>query len=184
MQLTFIFIGIFGILLLTYLIRILIKSSKNKLVAEFILVSESKEIELNSTGFYSLCFLGAGFVDNQGKFNAELKSENGNLIKLNKTIPNYRFKMNGTLGLEYWHFEIVEGGKYILTFENLNDLIAKHSMLISKRKFQQNINPKNIKILLKETISAKNRLFLIVGLVIGVNALIWGILIGLTNTFE
>ena len=94
MQLTFIFIGIIGILLLIFSIRILIKSSKNKLVAEFTLDSESKEIQLNSTGLYSLCFLGAGFVDNRGKFDAELKAENGNLIKLNKTFPNYRFRKN------------------------------------------------------------------------------------------
>ncbi|MFC0604136.1 hypothetical protein [Winogradskyella pulchriflava] len=152
-------------------------------MTEFTLDSESKEIQLNSTGLYSLSFLGAGFVDNQGKFGAELKSENGKLIKLNKTFPNYRFRKNGTIGLEYWHFEISESGKYILTFENLNDLIAKHSMLISKRMFQKKINPKNLKILLKETISTKNRLFSIVGLVIGVNAVIWGILIGLTNAF-
>ncbi len=183
MQLTFIFIGIIGILLLVYSIRILIKSSKNKLVAEFTLDSESKEIQLNSNVLYSLCFLGAGFIDNQGKFGAELKSESGNLIKLNKTFPNYRFRKNGKLGLEYWHFEIDKSGKYILTFENLNDLIAKHSMLISKRMFQKKINTNNLKILLKETISTKNRLFSIVGLVIGVNALIWGILIGLTNAF-
>lgn len=183
MQLIFIFIGIIGILLLIYSIRILIKSSKNILVAEFTLDSESKEIQLNSTGLYSLCFLGAGFVDNQGKFSAELKAENGNLIKLNKTFPNYRFRQNGTLGLEYWQFEIVKGGKYILTFENLNDLIAKHSMLMSKRMFQKKINPENLKVLLKETISTKNRLFSILGLVIGANALIWGILIGLTNAF-
>ena len=183
MQLTFIFIGIIGILLLIYSIRILIKSSKNKLVAEFTLDSESKEIQLNSTGLYSLCFLGAGFVDNRGKFDAELKAENGNLIKLNKTFPNYRFRKNGKLGLEYWNFEIDKSGKYILTFENLNDLIAKHSMLISKRMFQKEISPNNLKILLKETISTKNRFFSIVGLVIGVNALIWGILIGLTNAF-
>ena len=86
MQLTFIFIGIVGILLLIYSIRILIKSSKNKQVAEFTLDSEIKLIELNSTGLYSLCFLGAGFLDNKGKFSAELKSENGNVIKLNKTF--------------------------------------------------------------------------------------------------
>jgi hypothetical protein len=183
MQLTFIFIGIVGILLLIYSIRILIKSSKNKQVAEFALDSENKIIELNSTGLYSICFLGAGYVDNQGKFRAELKSENGNLIKLNKTFPNYRFRQSGKLGLEYWNFEINKEGKYTLTFKNLTDFIAKESMLISKRMFQKNINPESLKILLKETIPTKNRIFSIIGLVIGVNALIWGILIGLTDVF-
>ncbi|GAK97898.1 hypothetical protein JCM19294_1520 [Nonlabens tegetincola] len=183
MQLTFILIGTIGLLLLIYSIRILIKSRKNKLVAEFTLDSESKEIQLDSNVLYSLSFLGAGFIDDQGKFRAELKSESGNLVKLNKTFPNYRFRKNGKLGLEYWHFSIDNSGKYILTFENLNDLIAKHSMLISKRMFQKEISPNNIKILLKEAVSTKNRLFSIVGLVIGVNALIWGILIGFTNAF-
>ncbi|WP_188655205.1 hypothetical protein [Yeosuana aromativorans] len=184
MQLTFIFIGIIGILLLIYSVRILIKSSKNKQLAEFNLDCETKQIELNSNGLYSLCFLGAGFVGNQGKFKAELKSENGNLIKLNKTFPNYRFRQNGTIGLEYWNFEINKKGKYTLTFKNLTDLIAKKSMLSSKRRFQNNIKTDSIKILLKETIPTKNRIFSIVGLVIGINALIWGILIGLTNAFE
>lgn len=183
MQLTFIFVGIIGILLLIYSIRILIKSSKSKFIAELTLDSESKKIQLNSRGFYSLCFLGAGFIENQGKFGAELKSENGNLVKLNKTFPNYRFRQNGKLGLEYWHFEIDKAGKYILTFENLNDLISKDSMLISKRRFQKNINPENLKILLKETISTRSRFLSIVGFVIGINALIWGVLIGLLNVF-
>ena len=137
MQLIFILIGIIGVLLLFYSIRILIKSSKNKVVTVFNLDSESREIQLNSTGLYSLCFLGAGFVDDQGRLGAELKSENGNLIKIKKTFPNYRFRKNGQLGLEFWHFEIAQSGKYTLTFNNLNDLIAKHSMLISKRIFRK-----------------------------------------------
>ncbi len=131
MQLPFLFIGIIGVLLMIYSVRILIKSSKNKQVAEFNLDSETKLIQLNSTGLYSLCFLGAGFVDNKGKFNAELKSENGDIIKLNKTFPNFPFTQNGERGLEYWKFEISKKGKYILTFKNLTDLIAKESMLIS-----------------------------------------------------
>ena len=49
--------------------------------------------------------------------------------------------------------------------------------------FQKSINPQNLKILLKETISTKIRLFSIIGLVIGVNASIWGILIGSTDLF-
>ncbi len=169
--------------MLIYSIRILIKSIKNKQLAEFNLDSESKIIELNSNGLYSLCFLGAGFIDNQGKFNAELKSENGNLVQLNKTFPNYRFRQNGELGLEYWNFQIDEIGKYILTFKNLTDLIAKKSMLSSKRLFQKNIKSDSLKILLKETMPTKNRFFSIIGLVIGINAVIWGILIGLTNAF-
>ncbi|WP_405292659.1 hypothetical protein [Algibacter sp. Ld11] len=183
MQLTFIFIGIVGILLLIYSIRILIKSSKNKQVAEFALDSEIKLIELNSTGLYSLCFLGARFLDNKGKFSAELKSENGNVIKLNKTFPNFPFTQNGERGLEFWNFEISEKGKYILTFKNLTDLIAKESMLISKRMLQKNIKPESLKILLKETIPTKNKVFSIIGLVLGVNAMIWGVLIGLTDIF-
>lgn len=183
MQLTFIFVGIIGILLLIYSIRILIKSNKNKFIAELTVDYESKKIQLNSRGLYSLCFLGAGFIENKGNFNAELKSENGNLVKLNKTFMNYRFRKNGKLGLEYWHFEIDKEGEYILTFENLNDLIAKHSMLISKRIFQKNINPENLKILLKKTISTKSRFLSIVSLVIGINALIWGVLIGVLNVF-
>ncbi|WP_167597979.1 hypothetical protein [Leeuwenhoekiella sp. ZYFB001] len=183
MQLTFIFIGIIGILLLIYSIRILIKSSKNRQLAEFNLDSQTKQIELKSNGLYSLSFLGVGFIDNQGNFKAELKSENGNLIKLNKTFPNYRFRQNGTIGLEYWSFEINKKGKYTLTFKNLNDLIAKKSMLSSKRMFQNNIKTDPIKIIVKKTTAIETRIFSIIGLVIGINALIWGILIGLTNVF-
>lgn len=164
-------------------IRILFKASKNKHLPEFTLDSDTKLIDLKSNGLYSLCFLGAGFIDNRGKFNAELKSENGNLIKLNKTFPNYRFRHNGELGLEYWNFEINQIGKYSLTFKNLADLIAKKSILSLKKNVSENIKTDSLKILLKETISTKNRIFSIVGLVIGINALIWGILIGLTNVY-
>ena len=77
MQLTFICIGIIGILLLIFSIQILIKSSKNKQIAKFTLDKEPKLIEFNSKGFYALCFLGAGFVENKGNLSAEFISEKG-----------------------------------------------------------------------------------------------------------
>ena len=99
------------------------------------------------------------------------------MIPLHKTLLNYRFKRNGTIGLEYWHFNIEKDGIYNLNFFNINDLIIKDSMLISKRIFQKNRRAEDLKILLKESISIKSRLLAIVCLVIGINALLWGILI-------
>ncbi len=183
MQLAFIGLGIIGILLLVFSIQILIKSGKNKQISEFTLDNETKVIEFNSIGLYSICFLGAGFIENPGKFCGELKSESGNLIQLHQTFPHYRFRKNGKLGLEYWTFEINEKGKYTLTFKYLNELIAKKSMLSSKRIFQKNIQADSLKVILKETIPIKSRIFSIIGLVIGINALIWGIVIGFTEIF-
>ena len=107
MKLTFIFIGLIGIILLVNSIRILINSRKKNKISEFNLDSEEKIVELNSTGLYSICFIGAGFVGNKGSFTAELQSENGSHVELNKTFPNYRFYHNGTLGLEYWNLELL-----------------------------------------------------------------------------
>ncbi len=183
MRLISIIIGITGVVILVYSIWILIKSRNNKLVSQFTLNSKINEIQLHSTGLYSICILGAGFVNDKGKFDVELKSDNGNLIELNKPIFKYRFRKKGILGLEYYQFKINKSGKYFLNFMNQNDLVAKHSMLISKRIFQGRINPNNLKVLVKETISTRDRLISIAGFIIGMNAVIWGILVGFFNLF-
>ncbi|ARN77568.1 hypothetical protein BST97_05950 [Nonlabens spongiae] len=179
-----ILIGITGVIILAYSIWILIKSRNNECVNQFTFNSEINEIQLHSTGLYSICILGASFVNDQGKFDAELKSDSGNLIELNKPIFKYRFRKKGILGLEYYQFEISKSGKYFLSFKNQNELVAKHSMLISKRIFQKRINPNSLKVLVKETISTRDRMISIVGLVIGINAVIWGILAGFLKIFE
>ena len=166
-----------GILLLFYSVRVFVRWSRAKVIAEFMLVSEGKNVFLNSKKRYSLCFLGAGFVSDKGKIIVELKSTEGKLIPLHKTLPNYRFRRNGTIGLEYWYFNIEKDGIYNLNFVNINDLIIKDSMLISKRIFQKNRRAEDLKILLKESISIRSRLLAIICLVIGINALLWGILI-------
>ncbi len=184
MKLLFIFIGLLGLILLIYSIIILYKMSRTKKIVEFPLDSETRSLELNATGLFSICILGAGFTHNRGSFSAELKTENGRLIKLNQDLYGYRFRQKGVIGLEYYHFKINETGKHTLVFKNLKDLSAKKSMLYSKRIFQKEIDSKFLKIIVKETVTTTNRMFSIIGLVVGTNALAWGILLGLTDLFS
>lgn len=158
MQILFIFIGIIGLLLIVLAIRIFVKLKSKKEIAILELNNESKVIEFNKKGLHSISFIGVRFISDKGFFNVELKNENKKQIQLIKTFPRYSFWHRGKIGIEIWKFKIEETGLYELVFKNVSDLVAKKSMLMSKRFFQSKIKTESIRVLIKETIPVRYRI--------------------------
>lgn len=184
MRFAFILLGLFGLAIFIWSAIALIKAKKSKRIVLFPLNSEKKILTFDETGLYSISFLGAGYIKN---INATLTSselDNKVPVKLNRLFPSYRYKLNGELGLEYWNFTIEHAGSYNLRFQNLERLIARSSVLRYKIPFQKQIEADSLKILVKKAIPPVYRVISIIGLVLGANAMAWGVLIGLFDVFN
>ena len=156
----------------------MILQSRKEEVAVFTLSDHPNKLELKS-GHHAVCLIDVGFFDDNGKSIVMLKSENGKTIKINGVYLNPRFIRNNRTVFEFWNFYIEEAGIYELTFQNLNDMIAKKSMLPLSALLQSKIDPESIKVLIREVVPLRSRIFSLFALIIGGLAMAWGIGIGL-----
>ena len=183
MQVTFLFIAIIGLTLVIYGIKLLIKELKLKEVAEFDLIDQTKSIDINKTGLYSINFIGIGhkykFRANKA-FDLSIIQPNGkNLKKINPNV-NYHFIRKGKICIEIWRFDVIQKGIHRIEFIGLSEFIKKNPFIKSdefliKRKFETS----KLKVLVKESVPGTNRFLMILSMVIGINAFFWGILIGI-----
>lgn len=184
MQLLFIGIGLMSLVMLYYSIKYLIKSYRCKTIIEFPLDSIKHELEFKTIGLYSFCFIGAKHVSNDGTFNAMIYNRNNVSVRLNTSFPNYTFRKKGIYGIEFYKFRIKEAGRYTLQLTNHTGLKVNQSMLPIGRLLQNDSDTSHLKVRIKQTISSWERFVSIVGLVLGVNGLAWGIMIGVFNVFS
>jgi len=182
MELIFKFIGFTGLILTISSLLIWYKQSRKRVIYEFDFKDSINELKLKSNETYAICVQGAGFIQNKDFL--KIKNRNGELIKLRNPIPKYRFRRKRKMSIEYLYLRVNNSGLYSLLIENSETVIAKKSMLFVERYFQPKINYSNLKILIKEVVRMEYRIYAIFGLILGVNATVWGIFIGFTDFFK
>ncbi|TXD81295.1 hypothetical protein ESY86_17400 [Subsaximicrobium wynnwilliamsii] len=87
---------------------------------------------------------------------------------------------------EVWTFKANHSGTYKLNLKNLEEFLEANPFLKSKKPFSnRKTETKKLKILIKQSISTKDRLISIIGLALGINGLFWGLILGINpSMFE
>lgn len=183
-QLLFLGIGLISILLLYYSIKIFIKAYRCKQVAEFALDTQAHEIVFNAAGFYKISFIGCRHIKIGSATISLFHSQNNQSIPLKVSFPKIVTRSNGVYGVEYWSFKISEPGTYTLKMDHITDVKSYQSQLLIKNLFSKNTESINLKIRIKEGLTILERISSILGLVLGVNGLAWGMIIGVFNGFD
>lgn len=158
-----------GIVAIFYALCLFLKqiNFKNLSISK-LLDSNDKVLSFNEIGTYSIAFIGGGYMKVRNDFTLNLSSLRGNK-RVNAEINNikFRLKYKGTLGVEFYTFSIDEIGEYILRVGNFDSLIMKSSMLSSVQLFQKPINISEIEIVLKKSLSIKEKIAMIICFVAG-----------------
>ncbi|WP_405368128.1 hypothetical protein [Nonlabens sp. Asnod2-A12] len=183
-QLLFLGLGLISILLLYYSIIIFIKAYRCKQIAEFALDTQAHDIIFNAAGFYKISFIGCRHIKIGSTTINLFHSQTNESIPLKVSFPNVVTRSNGVYGVEYWSFKISQPGTYTLKMEHITDVKSYQSQLLIKNLFSKPTNSQFLKIRIKEGLTILERISSIVGLVLGVNGLASGIMIGIFNLFD
>ncbi|AGC78611.1 hypothetical protein LX97_02625 [Nonlabens dokdonensis] len=183
-QLIFITIGLISLFLIYQALRIFIKAYRCKTITEFPLENGEQNITFQKSGLYTISFIGARHVNFQRGFQLKMTSKSGAPIHLNQSIPQFTFRSKGIYGVTCWSFSIDSPRECDIVLSNIENLAFSQSQLSLKRIFTKEEPPKFVKVLIKEGITTFERLVSIIGLVLGVNGLGWGIMIGVFNMFD
>lgn len=186
MQLTFIFIGIISLLVLIYSVRLFIRQLKLKEIVVFDLIERTKSFEIVESGIHSICIFGLSSDFTVSELKVSLSTPNGKEINLTKNKIRYSYLRKGIRTFEQWSFKAHHSGTHKLNLKNLEEFLSKNPFLTSQKPFSnRKTETKSLKILVKQSVSTKHRLISIIGLVLGVNGLFWGIIMGINpNIFE
>lgn len=184
LQFLFVAIGIISIILLYYSIHFFIKARKCKTIIEIPVDSNTHNLEFKTSGLFSLCFIGTKNISSDGSFKAMIYSSDFASITLKPTFPNWTFKEKGVYGVEYFKFNIKKTGYYTLDLKNHNGLKTSQFVLPLNGLLDHQTDNSHLKIRIKQTVPSWQRLFSILGLVLGINGLTWGIMIGIFNIFS
>lgn len=125
------------------------------------------DLDIESSGVYSIAVLGAGFVGNVGQVNTRLQANNGDFVKIAQYIIGPRTWIEGHLTTGCWYFTAESQGHYTLSLSNLAAVEAKESMLISGRAFQDPIDSRRLKIVVHHSVGPLYQFLSLVGLVVG-----------------
>ncbi|WP_100616056.1 hypothetical protein [Confluentibacter citreus] len=176
MQAIFLLLGIAGLAMFFFGMKTLIKKYKSKTIAELNFTENPSEINIKKKGLYAVCFIGGGHANNKDKFDLQI-TNNGNKIDVLEKQIKFKFRHNGKLSTEFYHFEIKNIGKYKFEFKNIADLEVKESMLLSKRMFQNTLPVNNVGIVIKETSSNSKFIIGLLMAVFGFNIAGMGIIL-------
>jgi len=183
-QLLFLGIGLISILLLYYSIRVFIKAYRCKQIAEFALDTQAHDILFNTAGFYKISFVGCKHIKIGSATISLFHPQTNESIPLKVSFPNIVTRFNGVYGVEYWSFKINRPGTYTLKMDHITDVKSYQSQLLIKNLLSKPTDSQFLKIRIKEGLTILERISSILGLVLGVNGLAWGIMIGIFNLFD
>ena len=175
MQILYIFMALVGFTMLYFGIKWMYQFFTTRKVIEFPLTEKTAEFLLDK-GLYAFCMVGVRYARNIGDFKIWLASDRDRRA-LEKSSVGVNFSHNGSPAVQYSTFTVEQFGMYTVVLENIDKLKAKGSRLFFTRMLQSDIEPERIRILIKETLPFE-RIFLgIIFLVLGVNILVWGIIL-------
>lgn len=99
-----------------------------------------------SKGIYDIYILG-GWEIKLGKFNFQLKSlKNDSIIKPQKSLLRIQNYYRGKKAKKIFSVTIINGGEFMINFENQNDLIVNKTFLSSLLFWQKPLNTKYLEI--------------------------------------
>jgi hypothetical protein len=183
MQLTFLFIGIISLLVLLYVIKLLIENLRLKEITVFELTEKQKDFEIVKTGIHSICIIGLSSDFKVSELQANISTPNGEQIKLTENTIRYSSLRKGVKIFEQWKFTTHQHGTHTLNLTNLEEFLSKNPLLTSQKVFSnRQIETKSLKVLIKQSVSTKDRLIMILGFVFGINGLFWGVTIAINPT--
>ena len=152
----------------------LIKSFRVKQIYYNDLKEETIKVNLQGNKKYIISFVGGFFNKDEGMKVNTINYSSNKIIETNKYRLKYQFVLEGDKGFDYYHFKTNEAGAYGVQIENPERL----RLVKSNLKLKRVVLPKNDihkKILIKEKFSSKKKLISIIILVLGANALIFGL---------
>lgn len=173
----FFLIGLIGIAMFFYGVKIILKKFKCKNpIAEIDFTEKSNEINFEQPGLYSICFIGGSYANNTGDLDVNITKDGEDLEIFEKQMKvNFLYKTK--IGTEFYQFEIENTGSYKIQFKNIDDLELKASKLITKRSFQKKLPIENIGIIVRETTSNLMYIMSILLMVFGFNIAGWGFIL-------
>ena len=185
MRITFVLIGIIGLIVLIYSIILLFKQIKLKEIAVFDLVEKPKEFVILKSGIHSICLIGLNSNFKLSGLEARLSSPNGKDSTLKENRIKYSYFRKGEKTFEQWNFKSDQIGIHKLNFKYLEDFLSRNQFITSTNPLRgKKVETKSLKVLIKQSVSIKARFITIFGLVLGVNGLFWGIMMIINpNTF-
>ncbi|PJE42160.1 MAG: hypothetical protein CUR32_04990 [Flavobacterium sp.] len=177
MQIIFLLIGIFGLIMFYYGFTIFLKKYKCKTpIAELDFNENSNEIYFNQIGLYSISFIGGNYANNIGNLDVRITKDKED-VEIFEKVMKSSFLYKNNIGTEFYQFKIENPGIYKMQFSNINDLELKQSKLASKRLFQNNLPIENVGVLVKEAITNFKYISSILLMVFGFNIAGWGMIL-------
>lgn len=138
------------------------------------LKEETIKINLHENHKYVLSIVGGFFHKDEGMKVKLINYSSDKTSQLKKYRLKYQFVFENDKGFNYYHFKTFEAGIYGIQIENPELLKLVESNLKLKR-FVLPEKSINKKILIKEEFPSEKKLMSIIILVIGANALIFGL---------
>jgi len=166
-----------GILSLALSMKGVFQARKPMAVLKF--ESGSHEFEIKTPGDYSISIFGAGSIQGDTNLDIQLVLEDQWRLKVTENRMAPRFSLEGNVGIEYWRFSTTKAGRCVLTLANLEDVIAKDSMLWSKAQFQSPNDHRRLKLLVAQSVEPLHRTLSLVGFVVGGAFVIIGLFMAL-----
>ena len=124
--------------------------------------------EINSPArYFSISFTGGMSVNTDANFNIRLTDMVGNSIAVSKELMMFRSFYKSKPCVEVYSFKCLPGS-YSLVLDAVEGLEVKKSMLRFKQLFQKPINHNNVGLLIRGTLSFKEKLMMMVFLVVGI----------------
>ena len=174
MQILFLLIGLIGLVLFFLGVKMLVEKYRNKIIGELKLTEN--ELNFEQTGLYAICIVGGNYATNLGKFEVKITSNGIELDTFEKQLK-FKFYHKNRLATEFYQFEVLHTGIHKIIIKNIEDLVVKESMLVSKRLFQKKLPIEKIGIIVKETLSSANFIVILLMVVLGINIAVWGIIL-------
>jgi uncharacterized protein YfbU (UPF0304 family) len=111
--------------------------------------NDTSTIELYP-GLFNVFFIGGFYVKLNKDFKIDIiNTATNEKIAINEKFLKFKTYKNGIKAINYFNFIIQVKGNYTITVNNFEDLVAKKSMLWSKRIFQKTIDLDNLEILIE-----------------------------------
>jgi hypothetical protein len=174
MQIIFLLIGIIGLVMFFFGVKMLIEKYRDKIISEIKLTEN--EIKFEKVGLYSICVVGGGYANNMGNFKVKIANDGTELNTIEKHLK-FKFHHKGRLATEFYQFEVENPGIHKIIFKNIEDLEVKESMLFSKRLFQKKLPIEKIGLIVKETSSSTNFIIGLLMTTLGLQIAVWGMIL-------
>lgn len=129
-------------------------------------LTQDLSFEISANKLHSISFVGGKFINIKDGFKIKIIDSKNNAIDSSKSLVKLPFSFKGNPDVETFYFA-GQPGKYKIIVENIESLELRKSRLPTEQVFGQPIKANQIGLLVRETISDKQKISIFVLFIVG-----------------